>query len=304
MPDPLLGVAVLAGAILAGGLWLTIAALLPRSIRLDDALLSLENPQAIRHAEEAGPSLVADTSSRLELAGAWCYQHGRLPLPAATARALSLQGRSIGDYIVNKLVLAVGGLVLPSLLAFALRPLTGSVGGLPVAAGIVSGLLGWFWPDIALRNQQRQANSDAEEALNSFFDLVVLERLANLSAAQALEAAARLSDVPVFVQIRGALERARLEQRPPWPDLHRLAKDLDLQPIADIADVMQLDNQGASLAEVLASRARELRDAHLGRERTRAHEASERMTLWMSIPVLIFALAFLVPPLLTMAGSG
>ena len=30
MPDPLLGVAVLAGAILAGGLWLTFAALLPR----------------------------------------------------------------------------------------------------------------------------------------------------------------------------------------------------------------------------------------------------------------------------------
>lgn len=303
MPDLLFGLMVLAGALVVGGGWVIVYALVPREIRLSDALLSLEGQVIEARGQDIGPTLIEDSSSRLELAGAWIYQHGRLPLPAATARALTLQGRSIGDYFVNKLVLAVGGLVMPGLLAFALRPVTGSVGGIPLAVGLVFGLLGWFWPDIAMRNQQRQANSDAEEALNSFFDLVVLERLANLSAAQALEAAARLSDVPVFVRIRGALERARLEQRPPWSDLHALARDLDLPPIADMADVMQLDSQGASLADVLSSRVRELRDAHLGRERTRAHEASERMTLWMSIPVLVFAMAFLIPPLLTMAGS-
>ena len=50
------------------------------------------------------------------------------------------------------------------------------------------------------------------------------------------------------------------------------------------------------------SRVKELRDAHLGRERTAANQTSERMTLWMSIPVVIFALTFLFPPLLKIAG--
>ena len=157
---------------------------------------------------------------------------------------------------------------------------------------------------IALRNQQQQTNADAEEALNTLFDLVVLERLANMSATQAMAAAARLSDVPVFVHIRGALERARLEQRPPWTDLHRLSRELELPSIADMADVMRLDDQGAALAGVLTARVKELRDAHLTRERVRAHQASEAMTLWMSIPVVVFALAFLIPPLLTMSGAA
>ncbi|MGI5951285.1 MAG: hypothetical protein ACOX61_05495, partial [Brooklawnia sp.] len=76
----------------------------------------------------------------------------------------------------------------------------------------------------------------------------------------------------------------------------------NLPSIADLADVMRLDDQGAALAGVLAARVKELRDAHLNAERVRAHQASERMTLWMSIPVLIFALIFLIPPLLRIAG--
>ena len=40
------------------------------------------------------------------------------------------------------------------------------------------------------------------------------------------------------------------------------------------------------------------------RELTRAHQTSERMTLWMSIPVIVFALIFLVPPLLSISGVG
>ena len=99
-------------------------------------------------------------------------------------------------------------------------------------------------------------------------------------------------------------EQARLEQRAPWPDLQRLARDLDLSPIADMADVMRLDDQGAALADVLTSRVKELRDAHLNRERTRAHQDSERMTIWMTIPVIVFALVYLPPPLLTIAGVG
>lgn len=304
MPDLLQSVAVIAAAAFAGGVWLVACGLIPRHVRLSDALGMLVGDAPGPAAATPGTPVVADPSSRLERAGAWLYQHARLPLPQATVRALVLQGRSIGDYFVHKLVLALGGLLLPSLLAFALRPLTGTLGSIPIGVGLVCAVIGWLVPDLELRNHQHQTNADAEEALNTFFDLVVLERLANRSAAQSLEAAARLSDVPVFVRIRGALELARLEQRPPWNNLYRLAHELDLPPLADMADVMRLDEQGAALAGVLTSRVKELRDAHLARERTRAHQTSERMTLWMSVPVVVFALAFLIPPLLTMAGVG
>ncbi|MDI9627815.1 MAG: hypothetical protein QM286_04620 [Acidobacteriota bacterium] len=301
MSDPTLAAAITAAILAAVGLWLVICGLLPRQIRLSDALGVLISGTDSDTAEQ-GPVVVADPTSRLELAGAWLYQSARLPLSASAMRALMLQGRSIGDYFVNKLVLALGGLVLPQLLVLAVRPLVGPLGAIPVGVGLICGVVGWFWPDLALRNQQQQTNADAEEALNTLFDLVVLERLANMSATQAMAAAARISEVPVFVQIRDALERARLEQRPPWSDLHRLSRELELPPIGDMADVMRLDDQGAALAGVLAARVKELRDAHLTRERARAHQASERMTLWMSIPVIIFALAFLIPPLLTMSG--
>ena len=303
MPDPLLASAILAAALVAGGSWAVICGLIPRHVRLSDAFAGLSDDPWVASAE-AGPMVVADATSRLEHLGAWVYQYGRLRLPAQTERVLTLQGRSIGDFVVNKLVLAVGGLVMPSLVALALRPLTGTLGSFPLGVGLVCALAGWFWPNLAIRNHQQQTSADAEEALNTFFDLVVLERLANKSAIQSLEAAARLSDAPVFVRLRGALEQARLEQRAPWPDLQRLARDLDLSPIADMADVMRLDDQGAALADVLTSRVKELRDAHLNRERTRAHQDSERMTIWMTIPVIVFALVYLTPPLLTIAGVG
>lgn len=301
MPDHLFALALIAAAGIATGGWLVVCALIPRQIRLGDAFgLLPASGQPV--AAETGPLMVTDASSRLELAGAWCYQHARLPLSKTTTRMLLLRGRSIGDYFCNKLILAFVGLLAPHLFAFALCPVTGRLVTVPLIVGLLGAAVGWFWPDLTMRNQQHQIDADASEALNTFFDLVVLERLANLSATQALAAAAQLSDVPVFTRISGALEQARLEQRAPWSDLHRLADELQLPAIADLADVMRLDDQGAALAEVLQSRLKELRDAQLTRERTRAHQVNERMTLWMSIPVVIFALAFLVPPLLSIAG--
>lgn len=137
----------------------------------------------------------------------------------------------------------------------------------------------------------------------TFFDLVSLERMANLSATQALESAAAASDSPLFVSIRGALLRARLEQRPPYAELRRLADRLQLPQLADIADVMQLDETGAAVTTTLRARVRELRDAHLTEAQVAAHAVSERMTIFMAIPAMVFGLIFLTPPLLRLVGT-
>ena len=66
---------------------------------------------------------------------------------------------------------------------------------------------------------------------------------------------------------------------------------------------MQLEEQGAGLAETLRARVRELRDAHLSAEKERAQAASESMTLWMTIPALLLGCALLAPALLKLVGS-
>ena len=66
---------------------------------------------------------------------------------------------------------------------------------------------------------------------------------------------------------------------------------------------MQLEEQGAGLSEVLQARVRELRDAHLARQKSEAQEASESMTLWMTLPALLLGVALLVPALLPLLGG-
>ena len=51
------------------------------------------------------------------------------------------------------------------------------------------------------------------------------------------------------------------------------------------------------------ARVRELRDAHLSAQRSAAQEASEAMTLWMTIPALLLGIALLVPALLGLLGG-
>ena len=108
----------------------------------------------------------------------------------------------------------------------------------------------------------------------------------------------------MFADIRAALERARLQQRAPYTDLKELGRELDLPALRDLADVMRLDESGASLSTALRARVKELRDGHLTAMKMAASEVSERMTMWMVVPSLVFGLFFLVPPLLTLVSSG
>lgn len=301
MPDPMLVGAVMAAVAVVAGGWTLVLGLRPAQPSLSDALAVLGHPGD--HAPTPTGVRLADDDSRLERIGAWVYRVGRIPMADRTLQSLAREGRSVGDYVVNKVILALVGLVTPGLLSVVLSPLFHGGVMVPVGFGIIAAVIGWVWPDIAMRTDRDRADRDAQEAVNTYFDLVLLERLANQSATGALESAASLSDVPVFRQICGALQQARLEQRPPWRDLHRCATELALPSIADLADVMRLEDQGASLADVLAARVAELRDAHLSGEKAAATRTSERMTVWMTIPVIIFALAMLIPPMLTMSAG-
>lgn len=286
---------VLPGMTIAAGLVLIALAFRPRHARLADALSTLADvtPAAAAPAPVTG-------ADRL---GEWWVRGRRIAATPALDRQLRLRGRSLERHYALKVAGAVVGLLLPVILGMVSWFTAGQPPTLPLLVGLVLAVIGYLLPDLLIRGAGAETTEDATEALLTYFDLVTLERLANQSGTQSLQSAAALSDVPVFAAIRGALQRARLQQRTPYGDLKQLGRDLELPALGDLADVMRLDESGASLASALRARVRELRDAHLTQMRIAASEVSERMTVWMVVPSLVFGLFFLFPPLLTLATS-
>ena len=286
--------AILAGGLLGFGVWAVVGVLVPTAPRLGDALDLLDGRLAAAPVTSAGG---------IDRIGGWVRWRLRQPVTADTLRRLRLAGRSVDRYYAHKVLCALAGLLVPPLLGAGL--VASGVTGfeVPAAIGLVAAFVGFFLPDIVLRRSEREVNADATEALLTYFDLVTLERLANSSGSQALRSAASVSDVTVFATIRDALERARLEQRAPYAELHRLGVELELPALVDAADVMSLDEAGAALSDALRARVRELRDAHLTQATIAAASVSERMARFMVIPSLVFGLFFLVPPILRLVGG-
>ncbi|HEX8508169.1 MAG TPA: hypothetical protein VF635_01540 [Propionibacteriaceae bacterium] len=291
MTPPLVSLVLLAGVLVAAGVVSLVVAVLPAAPQLDEALGRVSGER--RGRSMALPD-VGPTTTRSERVGAALYRRSPVPLSERQQQNLKLQDKSIAEFYSDKAVMAIVGAVLPAMLALSFGPLT----ALPAAAALVGATVGFFVPDLLLRQATKVARSGAVEALLVYIDLVTLERLANASATQALQNAARLSEVPVFARIRVALERAQLEQHSPYGELRQLAGQLDLPELTDIADVMQLDETGASLSGALRARVRELRDAHLTMEQQEASATAEGMTLYMTLPALVFGLIFMAPPLM------
>lgn len=284
------------GLLLALGVVLLVAAFVPQHVRLADALGVLGDTAP--PAEEAPQG-----HTRLETVGGWWLERRPMVVPVELHRQLQLRGRTLARHVGIKLACALAGSVMPILGAVVYWALTGQLALVPVLASVLGAIVGFIVPDLLLRAADRTTSSDATEALLVYFDLVTLERLANQSATQALHAAASLSDNAIFATIRAALERARLQQRMPYAELREVGCQLELPALVDLADVMRLDESGASLSGTLRARVKELRDAHLTEVKMAAAETSERMTLFMVIPSLVFGLFFLVPPLLTLLSS-
>lgn len=284
-------IALAPGMLIALGVCVLVLAFRPQHARLDDALAALSDA-TIRPDEPAGP---VDEDERV---GSWWLRTRRVVVTPDLEKRLRLKGISVARHYNDKVVYAIGGFVLP-IIASILFVWFGLGDPLwPLLTSVIGAGVGFFLPDLRLRGQAPELNADATESLLTYFDLVTLERLANQSATQSLHAAARLSDNTLFATIRNTLDRARLEQRMPYADLKQVGRDLDLPALVDLADVMRLDESGAALSGALRARVRELRDAHLTAAKVAATTVSERMTVFMVIPSMVFALIFLTPPLL------
>ena len=292
-----LGLMMLCGTVVGLGAIAVVLGSLRRTLRLGDALSVLDGIEPLTVTGNDSPAV------GLEALGGWWQRRFRLPLSAKQQQLLLLHDRTVADFFTEKLVLCVAGFALPGLWLVLQLILGQPVGPLPLLFSVLGGVGGYFLADLRLTRSSTQLRRTTTESVHTFFDLVALERLANASASQAVGAAAGISDAPLFRRITSGLERARLEQTTPWPELRRVGKEWNIPELDDFADVMKLEEQGAALAGVLQARVKELRDAHLAQQRAEAHEATESLTLWMTLPALLLGLAFIIPPLLKLTGS-
>ncbi len=286
---------LVAGFVAGLGVFLVIVGLSARTVRLDDALAALDGVRS-------GPAAPDREASGLEGLGAWAQRRFRLPVTERQQQLLLLQDRTVGDFFAEKLVWTFLGLALPTLWVGYMALLGTRPSPLPMAFGLVGAAAGYLIADLRLARGAQQAKRSTMESVHTFFDLVALERLANASATQAVASAAGVSRAPLFRRISEGLERARLQQRPPWDELLRIAEEWDVPELVDFVDIMRLEEQGAALADVLRARVRELREAHLLSQRAKAQEQTEGLTIWMTLPALLLGLAFIIPPLLKLGG--
>lgn len=284
---------IVCGMAVGFGLLLVVRGATTAPVRLGDALAVLDRRQ---------PVAPEPPTHGAEGFGEGLQRALKLPLTPGQQRLLLMQGRSVGDFFIEKMVWTATGFFVPLLWAVGQLLAGRSPGLTPLLLGLGLGLAGYFVADLRLRGGAEQERRSVADGIHTFFDLVVLERLANASAAQATANAAAISDAPLFRRITAGLERARMEQTQPWDELHRIAEEWQTPELADFADLMRLEEQGAALAEVLQARVKELRDAHLARQRAEAQEATEGMALWMTLPALLLGITFVTPALLTLVN--
>ncbi len=281
----------LVGGSLVGGTVSLAAYAWPRRARLEDAVSQLTTRPT-----------QTDANTRTERLGRWAA--GFIGTTANTRRLLDLSGRSTSEFVADKVVLALVGAALPAIVTSVWFWLFHTSLWLPAVSAVVGAIAGFFTPNLLLRRTSKRTQQLANESLFTLFDLVILERLANQSVTQAMTSAAALSQAPLFRHVSAALDRARLEQRPPYGELQQLAVELDLPQLGDLVDVIRLEEHGASLARTLRDRLSELRDADLVAMKLAAHERTESMTFFMVIPALIFGLIFIIPPLMQLLGTN
>lgn len=294
---------IASGMLIGAGIAGVAYSLMPKVPHLGDALQRLSPETASTYT----PSADTVPVSRTERLG---YSvHRRLinvPGLRVPASDLRLIDRSTGWFLGRKAGAALVGLLLPPILSLVLL-----MAGTPVSIAIPA-LLGpilaiglWFVPDIELAGMAKVGRNEHARAVAAYIELVALHLVGGLMPSQALDDAAQIGTGPVFTRLAQELERAGWDQEPKWRALQRLAKELELPELADLANIAQLaDEEGAEVATALRERARALINAQLEADKKKAGDRSELAWLPTAILAGIFAAILITPLLLSIAGGG
>lgn len=281
---------MLTGMLLAGGVVTAIWAALPAEPDLSSALDRLSPHRLASIPPDTAAVAAAD---RLGLWAIRRIPHSWVRVPT---QDLAILRKPLASFYADKLAFtalaAVAGPLLSWLFSMSFPfPLM-----VPAALTLAAMVVGWFLPDLNVRQDAVKARAEFSRVLGAYTDLVALERYGGSGSRQAMEQAAEIGDNWVFRRISEELARSRLSAQHPWDALHHLAGELGVPGLHELADIMRLSGEaGAPVYENLRAHATASRNALLSADQTAANEVGERMFIASSLTAVVF-LAILIAP--------
>ena len=205
---------------------------------------------------------------------------------------LAVTNGDLGRLLATKTVAGIGLLAVAPLCWAGLRmaavPLPPAV---PLLVALVLGALGFFLPDLVLRQEANKRRREFRRTVGIFLDLVAMNLAGGRGLPEALLSAATISDHWSLIRIRQALANARLFGITPWQSLGRLGDELGVDELRDLSGALALAaDDGAKIRASLAARAATLRRKELSEAEGEAGEKSQSML----VAQLLICTAFLV----------
>jgi Flp pilus assembly protein TadB len=257
----------------------------PAGTRLDAALARLAGTEA----EPTPGTMTERRAFRYRLARRLRFAAPWLSVPLTD---LALLGQEPDSWLASKITCGLIGLALPSLLyASGVLAHVRMQWAVPIAVCFGLGALFFFAPDLTTRVNAAEKRRDFRYALNSYLDLVALERGAGAGPTEVLEAAALIGDGWAFERIAMALDAARGAGRPPWVGLADLARDMGVEELATLADIAAMaGEEGGRVMDTLSALATSMHRESLAATRARAGARSTTMV----VPIALLAIGFLL----------
>ncbi|MGI8709692.1 MAG: type II secretion system F family protein [Acidimicrobiales bacterium] len=283
--------AMLLGGLAGAGALLAWRGAFPRPAPLASVLVDLSRPRpSMADRRSAPPMATASWRERLSRAGMrWAVTSSD---DVELRRRLRVAGRTIEQHAFDKVLGASVGLFFPPLFALVLA--AGGVAVAPVGVTLAAAALaaaGFFYPALPLRDKVEERRLAFRHALSSYLDLVTIVLAGGGGVETALVSAAEAGGGFAFVEIRGALGRARLTKRSPWDGLDELGEELGVEELRQLAASVRLAGQdGARVRNSVAAKADALRGHQAAQVEARAEAATERML----VPVIFLTLGLIL----------
>jgi len=287
---------VVMAALLGTGVAVALRALSPSAPRLAEALAG--------NRVRSGIDLYALTDDQRQLRavrlGDWLQQRvGHTRAAVLNHADLALLDMTAGQIMVRRLFAVLVGLVYPPVLTAAV--ITAGINppiGIPLIGGIAAAAVLWFVPALQVRAVAGAMRREFNDDIIVYNELLLIQRASTAGINEAIEQGAYAGNTWTFLRIRDALEKARLATRQPHDALRALARQVDSEPLLELANILRNSElRGTAILTALRVRVEAARETGLARLQIEASKATSRMAIPYSLLGMIFVVLFGYPAL-------
>lgn len=286
------------GAIIAGALVWIIVEFLPKTPNLNAVIERMGSTATT--VEEVDESF----AGRI---GTWAHKNlSGVPGFGVPTSDLALLNVTPQKHLFNKVQGVVGGFGIALLVLLFMWVLD-----MPALFSAVSVLLAipfaWLMTivvDASVKEKAKAARADFAQSVLAYTRLVAAERGRGAPAQHALTEPAAIADSWVFRRIRQELLRARLQSQMPWNALRRLAEEIRVRELRDLADHMQLSGEeDAAVYDSLRAMANTLQEELILEDHRVANQVNERMAAPGALILGVLFAILLTPMLITLSTT-